>query len=97
MKATAKRVAKSSRWQTAKQRATEIAKSVPVGGLGGPLVAAAIQSLKLMPSEAKLKAVTRARQRADAAVAAVEKKMKLTKKQRNVLLKQHIDYFIKNP
>lgn len=97
MKATAKRVAKSSRWQTAKQRATEIAKSVPVGGVGGPLVTAALQTLKAMPSEAKLKAATRARARADAAVAAVAKKMKLTKKQRNVLLKQHIDYFLKNP
>lgn len=97
VKTTAKRVVKSSKFSRAKAAAVDVAKRVPVGGVLGPFVSAAQQVISKMPSESQLKAAKRARTRADAAVKDVEKRMKLTKKQRNVLLQQHIDYFRRNP
>lgn len=102
LKAGAKKVAKSGRVQKAKDTAANIAKKMPVGGVGGPFVTAALQVLSKMPSEQRLAAATRARKRADAAVKKVESELRrrgqtLPKKQRNILLKQHIDYYLRNP
>jgi len=102
LKAGAKKVAASGRVQKAKAAAVDIAKRVPVGGVLAPFLSAASIVLTKMPSESQLKAATIARKRADAAVAAVERDLarrgqKLPKKQRNILLKQHIDYYLKNP
>lgn len=104
LKSGAKKVIRSSRLQKAKGAAVSIAKRVGAGGVGvlGPFASAASIVLTKYPTEAKLKALGAARKKADAAVALVEKTLKargqsLTRKQRNLLLKQHIDFFIANP
>ena len=102
LKAGAKKIAKSGKVQRAKDVAVSVAKKVPVGGVLGPFVSAAGLVLSKMPSEKQLKAAKAARTKADAAVKRVESDLKkrgqkLDKKQKNILLKQHIDHFLKNP
>lgn len=100
VKATAKKVVKSPKLQSAKAKAIEIARTVGSGGTGvlGPFVQAAATVISKMPSPKQLAKAKDSRQKAEAAVKAVEKDLakhgqKLTKKQKNVLLKQHIDYY----